>query len=116
MPEESPITCAVPKRVGYGWRPIACGKPAKGTLADGTPACGLHIGAEKRAASNRASRAREGEAKQRAWSAVEAVAERLRAVGIEASVASSYGGYPSGLTLTLKAAEALIARLAGTDA
>ncbi len=45
-------TCAVTKRWELGFRPQLCGKPAKGTLKDGTVACGVHIGAEKRSVTN----------------------------------------------------------------
>lgn len=35
-----------------GWPSGCCGKSAKGKLADGTPACGVHISAERRREQN----------------------------------------------------------------
>lgn len=69
-------TCAVEVRRGDDWHPRRepCGKPAKGTLADGTDACGVHLGVERRK--------REQKDAQAAWEArVDAVNDAL---GIDA--------------------------------
>lgn len=43
-------TCATTVRSGDVWhsRSAACGRPAKGQLANGDPACGIHLRVEKR--------------------------------------------------------------------
>lgn len=39
-------------RPGYGYPSVLCDRPAKGTLKDGTAACGIHLAAERRVKEN----------------------------------------------------------------
>lgn len=51
MTNESTQRCkckVVPPGPYGGFHVHNCGRPAKGALEDGTPACGLHLGVEKR--------------------------------------------------------------------
>lgn len=51
-------TCASIVRRGSEWssRREPCGKPSKGALADGSPACGVHLRSEREATERRATR------------------------------------------------------------
>jgi hypothetical protein len=77
----------------------ACGKPAKGTDANGTPLCGLHL----RAYSNRVDKA----AAQEAWQ------KRVDAVAKAFGVPVNGGFEPNGfVTLHINNAELLAERIA----
>lgn len=82
-------TCVVVPRSERGWgsnrRP--CGKPAKGTLRNGSPACGVHLAAEKRSDDNYAKwEADRAEKMKRAQEADKACAEiRMRLSALKPS-------------------------------
>lgn len=94
-----PTMCAVVVDRGDDWHRHEgpCGRKAKGTLADGTPACGVHLAVERRATEKASARL--------AWSArVDAVNEAL---GIH--VIGWYPGEP--VKVALGDLERLAARL-----
>lgn len=109
-------TCAVTKRADWGFRPVACGKPAKGSLDDGTVACGSHLGAEKRVKANDARRAAEADERRARMKQAQDAASAVNAydVGLDATTYTpSYGplgGGPNPDYVTVRA-DALLALL-----
>ena len=75
-----------------------CGKPAKGTLADGTPACGIHLATERkriqRAEEYQLERAQQG----RLLEAAKAACVNLSGFGINAAPEWSAGPRGTGYT------------------
>lgn len=113
--------CVVTLRAAWAWTregPPPCGKPAKGSLADGTPACGVHLAAEKRsqAAEEKRRAAADDGARRRALAEarcqlLNAVAPDLEAVPYRPTYGplSDFGGNPEFVVVSFDA----VARLAG---
>jgi hypothetical protein len=73
-------TCA---RTIYGSRSYVCDRPAKGVDDQGEPACGIHLGVDKRRAAKEAARARRMQAREDAAQRAEERVARIRKLAPE---------------------------------
>ena len=80
--------CTVEVRRGDDWhsRREPCGKPVKGTLEDGSSACGLHLGVERRRAGK--------DAETKAW--------RARVAVINATLGINAFGWEVGQSVSVR--------------
>ena len=88
--------------VSTGWSGgRACGNPAKGTLADGKPACGVHLAAQRKRAQKEEEYQRRRAQELRLQKAAGAACDRLAEVGIFAKPEwdGNSGGY-TGMIVT----------------
>ena len=70
---------------GRGFFSHKCRRPVKGNLKNGTPACGIHLAAERRRAQNDADYRAKQAASKKARADVQVIIDRLTALGITAS-------------------------------
>ena len=76
----------------------ACGRPAKGTLADGKPACGIHLTAQRKRAQKEEEYQHRRAQELRLHEAAAAACNRLAEVGINAKPEWSAGASGTGYT------------------
>lgn len=87
-----------------------CSRPAKGYLASGKPACGMHLAGEKRARANDLKRLEEARAEAAERERLAPLGDRLRALGLDVY---QHGSRGFAVTLDEDEAAALADRLEG---
>ena len=110
----SAATCGAFVHSGY-MSPEKCGKPAKGTLRDGTPACGVHLAGERRRIATDERHAAEWKAAAERKARREGLAALLIAADVDARPAGYVEREEDAVVLTEAGVRTILNRFAEAE-